>query len=146
MKTTHWICGAVLMAIGCAALSAQPITRRSAPTPTASVKIVNNYGTGIRVRLIGYDFASREPIDIPNHSSVSHLRLAAGTYVLVVHSKESREVLRGPAEPIKIVPQKAGSSRQLLLTLTNDGEGKYAVKKGSAPLDAPKYSKFSQKN
>jgi hypothetical protein len=106
---------------------------------------VNETGTTVRVRLVGYDFASREPIDIQEDYSVSLPRLAMGEYVLVVHSRVTQKVLLGLGEPIKIPSQNRGSTRQTKITLKKGKEGKYQLQIETEPFNLPKYGKPSDK-
>src|SRR5262245_31103151 len=130
MKWLRLITGAVLGVLACAAISAhaQRGGKKAPPPKIGSLVIVNKAPTDVRVRLIGYELASREPIDIPAGYSRTLPRIAAGDYVLVVHCKKTRKALLCPTEPITVRARRPGSDEQTTITLSRKEDGKYAVK------------------
>jgi hypothetical protein len=72
------------------------------PTPLGALKITNDLDTPVRVRLVSFFFASRDPIDIKKKSSVSLPRIAVGQYAMVVHSMESEKLLLATKDVVKV--------------------------------------------
>jgi hypothetical protein len=124
MKLTTLMTSTVLTvaAWAWAAAVARAAPPRATTPPMGSMRIINQAGEDVRVRLISYEYASREPIDIKAGYSVSIPRLAEGDYVLVVHSRTSKKVLLGPAETIAVARRVRQSDPQTAVTLKKEGQ------------------------